>query len=93
MLQTLTDNGTTSVVRGGGVVGNGQTWVSVGGDLGGGTLTLEALRGSNWLPIHEFDDLEVEPMIRLKLPANTNLRATLAGATSPDLEIEIVHHD
>lgn len=74
-----------------------QSWdgglgtVAVAGTFGSGTIKLEASfdNGTTWIPVGTDVEFTATGMGNFHLPA-CNLRCTLSGATSPDIDIWLV---
>lgn len=88
--EILTDNGSTSQYTCEGTI----VQIMLEGDLDGGSVAVELIspRGA-WVPLCDDSNtpiaLTVEQVKNVEVPAQSGIRCTLAGSTSPDLGIKI----
>ena len=68
----------------------GDKFIIVEGNLGGGTLNIEiANEGGDFVPMDGGDFTTVGARILFFIPKSARIRATLTGATAPNLNVEI----
>ncbi len=68
----------------------GDKFIIAEGTFGGGTLNIEiANEGGNFVPMDGGDFTEDGARIMFIIPKSAKIRATLTGATAPNLNVEI----
>ena len=68
----------------------GDKYIIAAGTFGGGTLNIEiANEAGTFVPMDGGDFTEAGARIMFNIPKSAKIRATLAGATTPDISVEI----
>lgn len=69
---------------------SGDKYLIASGTFGGGVLNIEiSNEGGDFVPIDGGDFIEPGARIMFSIPKSAKIRATLSGATSPNIDVEI----